>query len=135
MAGAPEAIVHPWVAWLALLMLCSAYLQGGWDKLRDFPAAVAEMRRFGLGPAPLWAAAVIALEVGASVLVLTGWFRWLGALVLAGFTLLANLLADRFWSLPPGARRSTENAFFEHCGLAGGLLLVAWLDLGGRLVR
>lgn len=135
MAGPPEAFVHPAVAWVAQLMLCSAYLQGGWDKLRDFPSAVAEMRGFGLQPAALCAGAVIALEIGASLLVLTGCFRWLGALALAGFTLLASLLADRFWAAPPGTRRAVRNTFFEHWGLVGGLLLVAWLDLGGGHVR
>ena len=74
-----------------------------------------------------WAGAVIALEIGASLLVLTGCFRWLGALALAGFTLLASLLADRFWAAPPGTRRAVRNTFFEHWGLVGGLLLVALL--------
>jgi uncharacterized membrane protein YphA (DoxX/SURF4 family) len=125
------AITHPAVAWLALLLLCSAYLQGAFDKLRDFRAAVAEMRGFGLRPAAPWAVGVITLEFGASVLVLSGWQRWLGALALAGFTLLANLLADRFWAVPRRERQRVANAFFEHMGLAGAFVLVAWIDLKG----
>jgi uncharacterized membrane protein YphA (DoxX/SURF4 family) len=38
------------VRWIALLGLCAAYLQGGLNKLLDFPAAIAEMRYFGLSP-------------------------------------------------------------------------------------
>jgi uncharacterized membrane protein YphA (DoxX/SURF4 family) len=116
--------------WLAYLGLCAAYLQGGVDKLIDFQGATDEMIHFGLAPAPLFAVAVIALELGASVMILSGWLRWLGAFGLAGFTLLATGLALRFWELPSGHERfMAANSFFEHLGLVGGFLLVAWLDL------
>ena len=115
---------------VAYLGLCAAYLQGGLVKLGDFPGAIAEMQHFGLAPAPLFAVLVIVLELGASVLILSGRMRWLGALALAGFTLLATLPALRFWELPAGQQRfMAANSFFEHLGLVGGLLLVTWLDL------
>ncbi|EZQ17303.1 DoxX family protein [Halopseudomonas bauzanensis] len=115
---------------LAHLGLCAAYIQGGLVKLTDFPGAVVEMIDFRLTPPALFAVLVIALELGASVMVLTGFLRWLGALALAGFMLLSTLIALRFWAQPAGeARRADENAFFEHLGLIGGLLLVAWVDL------
>lgn len=125
------AFTAPWVQSLALLCLCAAYLQGGIGKARDFAGAVAEMRRFGLAPAAPVAAATIALQLGASLLIVSGWYRWLGALALAGFTVLAAFLADRFWQVAPPERRGAANAFFEHWGLVGGMLLVAWHDLGG----
>lgn len=118
------------ICWLAYLGLCAAYLQGGVVKLLDFSSATAEMAHFDLEPAPLIAIAVIAVELGASALILTGILRWLGALGLAGFTLVATSLALRFWEMPLGHERFiAENSFFEHLGLAGGFLLVAWLDL------
>lgn len=116
--------------WVAYLGLCAAYLQGGLVKLTGFQGAIGEMQHFGLSPAPVFAVLVIVLELGASALILAGWLRWLGALLLAGFTVLATLLALRFWELPVGQERfMAANAFFEHLGLAGGFLLVAWLDL------
>jgi len=115
---------------IAYLALCAAYLQGGLVKLFDFPGAVGEMTHFGLSPASVFAGAVILLELGASAMILIGWLRWLGALGLAGFTLLATGIALRFWELPAGQERfMATNSFFEHLGLAGGFLLVAWLDL------
>lgn len=126
-----SAATAPWVQSLALLCLCAAYLQGSLAKARDFAGAVAEMRHFGLAPAAPLAAATIALQIGASALVVSGWYRWAGALALAGFTVLAAFLADRFWQAAPAERRATANAFFEHWGLAGGFVLVAWHDLGG----
>lgn len=132
------AIVRPVFAtsvvrFIALLGLCAAYLQGGLNKLTDFPGALGEMTHFGLSPAPLFAVFVIVLELVASGMILTGFFRWLGALGLAVFTFLATVLALRFWELPAGQERfMAANSFFEHLGLVGGFLLVAWLDLQRR---
>lgn len=121
------------VRFIAYLGLCAAYLQGGLVKLTDFPGAIGEMVHFGLSPAPLFAVLVIVLELGASAVILTGWLRWLGALGLAGFTLLATGIALRFWELPAGHERfMAANSFFEHLGLVGGFLLVAWLDMKER---
>src|SRR5256885_5677692 len=75
---------------VAYLGLCAAYLQGGLVKLTDFPGALGEMAHFGLSPAPLFAVLVIALELGASAMIITGRLRWLGALALAAFTLLRS---------------------------------------------
>jgi uncharacterized membrane protein YphA (DoxX/SURF4 family) len=122
-------VTHPAVHFIALLGLCAAYLQGGLTKLLDFNGAVAEAQHFGLKPAALMAVAAIFTELGASVLVLSGWYRWLGALWLAGFTLIATFIANRFWELPMPERFMVENSFFEHLGLIGGFLLVAWHDL------
>jgi uncharacterized membrane protein YphA (DoxX/SURF4 family) len=135
MADLREVFTQPWVHWLALLCLCAAYLQGAFDKVRDFPGAVAEMAQAGLAPAAPFAVAVILLEIGGSLLILTGFQRWLGALSLAAFTLMANALSGRFWRVARTERRQAANAFFEHWGLVGGLLLVAWLDLEVPHVR
>ena len=117
--------------WIALLFLCSAYLQGGLTKTFDFGNALDEMKQFGLRPPAPLAIMVIAMEIGASVLVLSGFFRWAGALMLGGFTLCATFLANRFWDAPLAKRYATENSFFEHLGLVGGFILIAWYDLQG----
>jgi len=122
-------IVTSWFYWIGLLALCSAYLQGAIVKAIDFPAAVAEQQHFGLSPAAPLAAATIVTEFTGALLILTGVYRWLGALGLAGFTLIANFIANRFWEIAPPDRFIIENGFFEHLGLVGGFLLVAWLDL------
>lgn len=129
------AIVRPLlqskaVYWLALLGLCAAYLQGSLTKLFDFPAAIGEMNHFGLSPAPVFAVIVIAFELAASAMILLGVFRWLGAIGLAGFTLMATFVALRFWEMPEGMdRMMATNAFFEHLGLVGAFIIVAWVDL------
>jgi uncharacterized membrane protein YphA (DoxX/SURF4 family) len=86
----------PLVRWIALLGPCAAYLQGGFDKAVDFNGAIAEMNHFGLAPTAPFAITVIVLELGASALILTGFYRWAGALALAGFTLMAIFIVNRF---------------------------------------
>jgi uncharacterized membrane protein YphA (DoxX/SURF4 family) len=132
MQSLKDVFTSPWIHWLALLLLCSAYLQGPLDKLRDFGSAVAEMQHFGLRPALPFAVFTIVFELVACAFILSGWHRWAGALALGGFTVFANFLADRFWTMHKPERNMVANAFFEHWGLTGGFLLVAWHDLGGR---
>jgi uncharacterized membrane protein YphA (DoxX/SURF4 family) len=45
---------------------------------------------------------------------------------------IATFVANRFWEMQPPQRFMVENSFFEHLGLIGGFLLVAWLDLRKR---
>lgn len=127
--GVRTIATQPIIRFIALLGLCAAYLQGGTDKLLDFGGAVAEVQHFGLAPAAPIAVAAIVTELGGSALVLTGRLRWLGALWLAAFTGGATLVANRFWELSLPDRLMVENGFFEHLGLIGGFLLVAWHDL------
>ncbi|NYE59569.1 putative membrane protein YphA (DoxX/SURF4 family) [Duganella sp. 1224] len=118
-----------WIERCCLLLLCAAYLQGGINKLTDFDSAIGEMRHFGLAPAAPLAALVIALELGASVAIVAGFYRWLGAAFLGVFTLMATFVANRFWEMGGQERFMAANSFFEHLGLTGAFLLLAWLDL------
>ena len=122
----------PAVRWLLLLAICAAYIQGGLVKALNVEGAIAEMAHFGLQPAALFAVLVTLLELAASALILSGFYRWLGALALAGFTLMATLMANPFWQFDGVERGQMMNGFFEHLGLAGALLLVAFNDLKER---
>lgn len=120
----------PAVRTAAMLALCAAYVQGPLTKIFDFGGAIAEMEHFGLHPAPLFAVFVIAFELTASAMMVSGKLRWLCALALAGFTILATFIALRFWELPAGMERMmATNAFFEHLGLAGAFVLVTIFDI------
>lgn len=112
---------------LARLGLCLAYLYSGLSKLVNFDSAIAEQAHFGLQPAPLFAAATIVVQLGGCALVLLARGRpaAFGALVLAGFTLLATLIAHAFWREDGAARFADLNAFLEHFGLIGGFALIA----------
>ncbi|ANK92766.1 MULTISPECIES: DoxX family protein [Rhizobium] len=123
-------VASPITRTASLLALCAAYIQGPLNKIFDFNGALAEMDHFGLHPAAFFAVAVIVFELTASAMVVSGFFRWAGALALAAFTLMATFIALRFWEMAPGMdRMMATNAFFEHVGLAGAFLFVAAFDL------
>jgi len=64
--------------------------------------------------------AVIALELGAGLLVLTGWqARW-GALALAGFCVATAVVFHLDWT-----DKAERTLFFKDIAIAGGLLVVA----------
>lgn len=129
-------LTSPVVRFIALLGLCAAYIQGPLTKLFDFQGALGEMEHFGLHPAVFFAVVVIVFELSACAMILTGLWRWLGALGLCGFTLLATFIAIRFWELPPGMERfMATNSFFEHLGLAGAFLFVTAVDLAKETSR
>jgi uncharacterized membrane protein YphA (DoxX/SURF4 family) len=121
-------ILHwPWVLFAARLALTSSYLLGGITKLLNFPAAITEQERFGLRPGWLFAALTISVELGGSALVLSGTAVWLGAGALGCLTAVAMLAADNFWSKSGNERIAQANTFFEHLGLIGGFVLIAFI--------
>jgi uncharacterized membrane protein YphA (DoxX/SURF4 family) len=118
-------LASPWTWRAARLGLVSAYLIGGLTKLSDFGAAVAEQEHFGLYPGWLWAALAIAIELGGSVLVLSGRLVWLGAGALGVLTAIAMFVANDFWTMSGHDRFVQLNNFFEHLGLIAGFVLVS----------
>jgi uncharacterized membrane protein YphA (DoxX/SURF4 family) len=118
-------LAHPGTALAARLALVSPFLGSGILKATDFPGAVAEVRGLvGLEPASLLAVLVIATQLGGSALVIAGGhLAWIGAVLLAGFTALATLLAHAFWTKAGVEQIRDLTTFLEHVGLIGGFLL------------
>ncbi len=77
--------------------------------------------------------ATIITELVGSALVIAGRLQWLGTLWLARFTLIASLLANAFWTPPPGTGRCmAARAFSKYRCLIGGFLLVTLWDSRGQ---
>jgi uncharacterized membrane protein YphA (DoxX/SURF4 family) len=118
-------LAWPWTWRAARVVLVSAFIIGGITKLSDFTAAIAEQEHFGLHPGWLWAALAATVELGGSLLVISGRFVWLGAGGLGVLTAVATLAANDFWTMTGHERFMELNAFFEHFGLIAGLVLVS----------
>ena len=73
-------------------------------------------------------AATIFTQLVGGFLVATGFFAWLGALLLAGFTVPATLLGHRFWLRRGAEFRHELTTSLEHLAIVGGLLLLSALD-------
>ena len=116
---------------IARLCLAAVFLYSGVDKLWHWRSSIEEVRSDGLPWPAAFAGATVFTQLVGGFLVATGFFAWLGALLLAGFTIAATLIGHRFW-----LRRGSEFAHelttsLEHVAIVGGLVLLCLLDLAG----
>ena len=113
---------------LATGTLTYIFWWSGITKLLDWPGAVAEMQHFGLNPPAFFAALTIGVQlVGSLLIVEAGRWAWLGAAVLAGFTLTTIPIAHRFWEMD-GMEGFLEKALVQdHMSVIGGLAVAAIL--------
>lgn len=115
------------------LLLAAIFILEGWNKLRGYEAAAAYMDRYGVSGTLL--PAVIALELGAGLMIAVGWQTRLAALALSLFCILAAILFHGNIS-----DRGQLLHFEKDLTIAGGLLVLAvagagpW-SLDGRLGR
>lgn len=113
--------------WLGRGGLCLPYAYSGFDKLLDFPGAVAALTNLGLQPAPMLVATVIVVQLGGCILVMCGKRLWrmVGALVLGMFTIIATVVGHAFWEMSGMGRLHHLDVVLAHAGLVGGFILVA----------
>jgi uncharacterized membrane protein YphA (DoxX/SURF4 family) len=115
---------------IARLCLAIVFLYSGIDKLRHWSAGVEEVKGDGLPLPAAFAGATVFTQLVGGCLVATGLFAWLGALLLAGFTVAATVLGHRFWLRRGSEFRHELTTSLEHAAIVGGLLLLFVLDFG-----
>jgi uncharacterized membrane protein YphA (DoxX/SURF4 family) len=113
---------------IARLCLAAVFLYSGVDKLWHWRSSIEEVKSDGLPWPAAFVGATVFTQLVGGCLVATGFFAWLGALVLAAFTVAATVVGHRFW-----LRRGTEfrhelTTSLEHVAIVGGLLLLSLLD-------
>jgi uncharacterized membrane protein YphA (DoxX/SURF4 family) len=113
---------------IARLCLAAVFLYSGVDKLWHWRSSIEEVRSDGLPWPAAFAGATVFTQLVGGFLVATGFFAWLGALLLAGFTVAATLLGHRFWLRRGAEFRHELTTSLEHVAIVGGLLLLCLLD-------
>jgi putative oxidoreductase len=117
-----------WLDALGRVLLCLVFLQSLLGKLSGFGAVAARLRTLGLPlPEVLLAGAVVAMAVG-SALVISGWRRGLGAVLLLMFLIPATLVFHTALGDP-----QERIQLFKNLAIMGGLLLV--LDRSGSSLQ
>jgi uncharacterized membrane protein YphA (DoxX/SURF4 family) len=134
---APRPIAHLLssnrFAVLSCSLLTLPFWSSGIAKLIDIPGAIGEAQHFGLEPAIVIVILTVLVQIGGSVLLISGRWSWLGAGALGVFTALATLIAHPFWQVTDEmARFHARNTFLEHAGLIGGLMIAAALQERAR---
>lgn len=117
-----------WVSIALVAGICLPFLFSGVAKLTNLTGAVAEFSGLGLPMPALALGLTILVQLGGSAALILRRDRlaMLGALALAGFTVLATLIAHAFWHFDGPARMQQTNIFFEHMSIAFALVFAGW---------
>ncbi len=113
---------------IAQLCLAAVFLCSGVDKLWHWRSSIEEARGDGLPWPAAFAGATVFTQLVGGCLVASGFFAWLGALLLAGFTVAATLVGHRFWLRRGSEFRHELTTSLEHVAIVGVLLLLSVLD-------
>ena len=116
---------------IARLCLAAVFLYSGVDKLWHWRSSIEEVKGDGLPWPAVFAGATVFTQLVGGCLVAIGLLAWLGALLLAGFTVAATLLGHRFWLRRGAEFRHELTTSLEHVAIVGGLVLLCLLDLAG----
>jgi uncharacterized membrane protein YphA (DoxX/SURF4 family) len=113
---------------IARLCLAAVFFYSGVDKLWHWRSSIEEVRSDGLPWPAAFAGATVLTQLVGGCLVATGFLAWLGALLLAAFTVAATFLGHRFWLRRGAEFRHELTTSLEHVAIVGGLLLLSLLD-------
>ena len=108
----------------ARVCLSAVFLWSGWTKLMDRAGGVAEVKALGLPAPALCLALTIACQLAGGLMVLLGFWTRLGALGLGGFTVVATLMAHRYWHLSGMERMQQRVVCLEHLAIVGGFIML-----------
>jgi putative oxidoreductase len=110
---------------LARLLLALVFVWSGVDKTLHWSDGLGEIAAKGLPFAPVLLLATVTVQIVAGLSVALGWWTRLGALALAGFTIVATLLFHPFWAaIDPVERQHQLTTFLEHVAIVGGFVAV-----------
>jgi putative oxidoreductase len=120
---------------LALLLgriaLSALFIPAAVRKLTDLASFTASLQKQGLPYADVLAPIGAGVELLGGIAVLIGFQTRLAAVLLILFTIIATLIAHRFWEFEGTARQMQQGQFFKNLAIVGGFLALC-VSGGGR---
>ena len=116
---------NPYVPLAARLLMASLYLVFGARKLLAFAGTVGYFTKLGFPAPEVMVVLAIIIELGGGILLAIGfktrWVAWL----LAVFTVIAMLMAHRYWEFDGAQYANQMTHFFKNLCIIGGFMMVA----------
>jgi putative oxidoreductase len=112
------------LALIGRTLLAVMFVIAGYTKLGGFDGTVAYIASQGLPLPQVVAALTIALELGAGLAVIVGFYARWAALALALFTLIAAFIFHAFWAVAPEQQMTQYLMFMKNLAISGGLLAI-----------
>lgn len=117
------------------ILLALLFLLAGINKLKAPAASAGYFAKLGFPMTDVLVWVVIAVEIGAAILLIVGWKTRYAAWALALFTLIATFAAHRFWEISDAGQYANQmNHFLKNLALIGGLLFVVAFGPGRMAV-
>ena len=111
---------------LALLLgriaLSALFIPAGLRKLTDLAAFTASLQKQGVAYADVLAPLGAGIEFLGGIAVLIGFQTRMAAVLMIVFTVVATLIAHRFWEFEGTARQMQQGQFFKNLAIVGGYL-------------
>ena len=101
------------------------FLQSGFGKLTSLAGFAAGLEGMGVPMAYPMALIGAAVEFLGGLALVVGAWTWLSSLALVAFTVVATLLAHRYWAVPPEQQGMQQIQFMKNLAVIGGLLVLA----------
>jgi putative oxidoreductase len=116
--------------WTGRILVASLFILGGINKIGSYSETLQRMTESGLPLPDILLPLTILLELGGGLIVASGRFHsGLVALLLAGYTLVVNLVFHPFWALAGQQQAIELSLFFKNISVIGGLMVIAAIDL------
>ena len=119
---------------IARVFLGALFFVSGIRKLLAFAGTVGYMTKFGVPMPEVLAVLTIAIEIGASFLLIIGFKTRIAALVLAIFVAIVTPIFHAYWSVDPAQYGNQFNHFWKNITIIGGMLYVFALGAGALSV-
>jgi putative oxidoreductase len=120
---------------LALLLgriaLSALFIPGGLSKLTNLAGFTASLQKQGVPFAEVLAPLGAGIEFLGGIAVLIGFQTRLAAVLMILFTIIATLIAHRFWEFEGAQRQMQQGQFFKNLAIVGGYLAL-WVSGPGR---
>jgi len=105
-------------------LLALMFVLAGINKIGGFAGTAGWMASKGLPASEALLVLTIIVEIGAGLMLITGWkARW-GAAALFGFTALASLIFHPFWAVPAAQQQMEMILFMKNLAVMGGMLYI-----------
>ncbi|MEA3003055.1 MAG: putative oxidoreductase [Sphingomonadales bacterium] len=109
---------------VARIGLASLFLFSGAEKLTSLQGAIGWAASHGVPLAPLVMPLAALFEIGAGLMLVTGWRAREAAAALAAWIFVLGPIFHQFWNAPPESWQVSIDDFFHHWVMFGGMVYV-----------
>ncbi len=106
------------------ILLSLIFLQSGLNKISGFTGTAGYMASKGLPMAEVLLVITIIIEVGAALLIVTGYKARIGAAALFLWMIPVTFIFHNYWTLPADQQMIQQIMFMKNLSLMGGMLYV-----------